>query len=117
MSIPQFQSHGHDSHGTVTWQGRLEAAEEEREIVSIAREFLAQFTPEEIHRLPVQCRPRKLMDANDVTSYAFELVRHECGDDADTLALVHKLASFFSEASIRLSQLLGHQDGDSQRSA
>lgn len=117
MSIHQFHSRGHEPHGALTWQGRVDAADEEREIVSIAREFLAQFTPEEIHRLPAECRPGKLMDANDVTTYAFELVRHDCGGDPEAAALVHKLAGFFSAASIRLSQLLGEQgddDGDRQ---
>jgi hypothetical protein len=91
---------------TLSWQDRLEESLSEAEIVDIARDFVAGFTPAEMNRLPQECRPGKFFEANDVTAYAFTLVRHECGDDAATAELVHKLAHFFSNASIRLSQVL-----------
>ena len=59
-------------------------------------------------------------EANDVTSYAFALVRHNCEGPAETAALVHKIAAFFSNASIRLSLIMAHVDApedDARQSA
>jgi hypothetical protein len=76
--------------------------------------------------LPANLRPQKIVDANDVTTYAFELVRHECHDEG-AQRLVQRLANIMSRASIRLAQIMvtEHQQpgpfqnsaGDSQRSA
>jgi hypothetical protein len=110
----------HQNPQTLSWQDRLDEALSEAEIVDIARDFIATFTPAEMNRLPQECRPGKFFEANDVTSYAFSLVRHECGDDDATAQLVHKLAHFFSNASTRLSQVLARPneyEGDARQSA
>lgn len=104
----------------ITWQDRLHLASTEAEVVIAAKEFVAQFTPDEINDLPEPCRPGKFFDANDITSFAFALVRHQCGDDARTARLVQKLALFFSNASIRLSEILARPNAsqdDSRQSA
>jgi hypothetical protein len=89
----------------VTWPQKLERAQAETQVVVVAREFLAQFSPFEIEALPVECQPPlKLVDADDIAAYALELVRHDrqhLGSDP----LVAKLAGFFSSASLRLSQI------------
>jgi len=117
MALHPFQSRGHDA---VTWQSRLDNAGSEREVVSIVREFLAQFTPSEIGAIPEHCRPGKIVDAEDVTTCAFELARYDCRGDGETV--MSKLVAFFSNAARRLSQLLGsdgdgHGSGDSRRRA
>jgi hypothetical protein len=105
----------------LTWSGKLALAHTEHEVIMAARDFLAGFTPAEIAKLPEPCRPGKIVDANDITSYAFNLVRHDCGDQAETARLVMKLADFFSHASIRLSQILAksntRDEDDDRRSA
>jgi hypothetical protein len=107
----------HQNPATFSWQDRLEEAASEAEVVDISRDFIAGFTPVEMSLLPHECRPGKFFEANDVTSYAFTLVRHECGADAKTAELVHKLANFFSNASIRLSQVMARPNvcGDDPR--
>jgi hypothetical protein len=89
----------------VTWQQKLERAQGETQIVVVAREFVAQFSPFEVEALPAECRPPlKLVDADDIAAYALELVRHDrqhLGSDP----LVARLAAFFSYASLRLSQI------------
>jgi hypothetical protein len=88
----------------ITWQSRLDCAGSEAEIVDVARDFLAMFDPFELHSLPASCRPPpKIVDADDIAAYAFELVRNEC--DARAGDLLHKLARFFSHATICLSQV------------
>jgi hypothetical protein len=88
-----------------TWQHRLDAAHGREEIVAAARDYLATLDPNELCALPEGCRPpAKIVDADDVGGYAFELVRFEC-EGHETREVVHRLARFFSHASMRLAQL------------
>ena len=91
---------------TVTWQGRLNNATHQGEVVGIARDFVAQFDYAQVAGLPAECRPGKLVDANDVASYAFTLVQYCTGGDTEGAVLVEKLAAFFSHASLRLARIL-----------
>jgi hypothetical protein len=109
VSIHPFQGHGLHMTGT-TWQHRLDAARDVEEIVSAARDFVALFGPLELAALPQPCHPPvKIFDADDVASYAFELVRFECAVGSDTAELVRKLARFFSHASMRVAQLTARE--------
>jgi hypothetical protein len=91
---------------SVSWQGQLEEASSEAEVVMTAKDFIARLTPAEIDRLPRECRPGKFFEANDVTSYAFSLMRHTSADVDEGAELLHTLAAFFSNASTRLSQIM-----------
>ena len=66
--------------------------------------------------LPEHLRPGKIVDANDITTYAFELVRHEC-HDAGAHRLVERLAHVMSRASIRLSQIMVSEHAHPERRA
>jgi hypothetical protein len=105
----------------VTWEQRLESASGEREIVAIAREFLAMFDPFELHALPEDCRPpAKIVDGDDISNYAFDLVRYGCGTLNAETTLLHRLANFFTQAGARLSQVnaaRGSSDPESRHSA
>jgi len=101
MSIHQLHPKGHP----LTWQERLDEAEVESDVVGVARDYLATLTHEEVMCLPAHLRPGKIVDANDITTYAFDLVRHECQDDG-VQRLVQRLAHVMSRASIRLSQIM-----------
>jgi hypothetical protein len=103
------------SMNAVSWEGRLQFAQDVIEVLSIAREFLAAFTPQELASLPEPCQPPlALVDIGDVNSYAFELVRHNCGD-SEPAELVQKLAAFFSHAATRISKLLAYRQGEITR--
>jgi hypothetical protein len=119
MTIHQLHPHGQPM--PVSWQERLAAATTEAEVMHIARNFLAQFSPFEIAQLPEPCRPRKLVDGNDLTEYAFDLVRHRCDDGVGAEYAAHRLSSFFSGATARLSQILHERSrreaGSDQQSA
>jgi glycine cleavage system regulatory protein len=45
------------------------------------------------------------VDREDVAAYAYDLVRHDCDDGPEVAEIVHKLAHFFSHASMRMAQL------------
>jgi len=97
---------GESPSAPITWQQRLDLAHDEFEVLAIAREFLAMLTPYEIDRLPQPCQPPlKLFDREEIAAYAYDLVRHNCDDSPQTAELVHKLAHFFSHASMRMAQL------------
>ena len=91
---------------TVSWHSRLSSATTEAEVVGVVRDFLATISPYDMARMPAHCRPGKMVDANDITNYAFLIVRHNCDDGEGTARVAHKLASFFSSASIRLAHIL-----------
>jgi hypothetical protein len=109
---------------TITWQEALASAGSEREVLSLARDFVAHFDYFDLNRLPSTCRPpSKIVDGSDVTSYAFDLLRHQCTQQGDSNAdVLEKLADFFSQASVRLSQVavFGNKqsnNGDERESA
>ena len=107
MSVHPFPLDGNDPRAIVSWQSQLDHAMSPAEVVALARDYLASFSPYDLAALPEVCRPAaKLYDDEDVTTYAFDLVRHDFEKEPERIArLVHKLASFFSHASIRLSEI------------
>jgi hypothetical protein len=121
VTIHSFQGAAPPHMMGTTWQHRLDAAHGVDEVVAATRDFLANLGPLELAALPEECRPpAKIFDADDVSSYAFELVRFECAERDDTAELVHKLARFFSHASMRVAQLTARNavaDDDARRSA
>jgi hypothetical protein len=97
---------GQPSPAPLTWPQRLDLARDEAEVIGIARDFLAMFTPYELDSLPKPCQPPlKLVDREDIAAYAYDVVRHDCDDNPEVAEIVHKLAHFFSHASMRMAQL------------
>ena len=101
------------------WQQTLDLADSEQAVVKVVRDFIASLDPYEMAGLPAQCRPGKFFDAEDITSFAFEVVRYRAPEDQPAPELVHKIAAFFSHASTRLSQLLARSNnpGEEMQSA
>jgi len=118
MTIHQLHPQGHP----LTWQERLDDAATEHDVLQVVRDYLATVTHEEYTSLPPALRPGKIVDANDVTTYAFDLVREECHDEG-IQHIVQRLGHVLSRASIRLSQIMvgehraPPQQGQSQRAS
>lgn len=91
-----------------TWQQRVAAARTAQEVVDIARDFVASFTPYELQAVPETYRPSTRLFADDIPHLAFDLVRHECVD-AQAAEVIQRLAAFFSHASARLAQLATYE--------
>ena len=105
MTIHPFHPK-HDHHrSAMSWQMVLDAAQSEQELVQVARDFLASFTPHEIELLPVECRPHKLVDGEDVAAYSYDLTLHRWDDDDAAVAVIQSFARFFADASERLAQI------------
>ena len=87
------------------WASRLAAATNEHDVVVAARDFLSEFTFEEVKRLPEICRPFRIVDGQDITWYAMTLLRHKFDPANREHGLETRLTTFFSEASVRLAQV------------
>jgi thiamine biosynthesis protein ThiC len=112
MSIHQLHPQGHP----LTWQERLDDAVTDTDVVEVVRDYLATLSHEEYASLPPALRPGKIVDANDVTTYAFDLVREECHDEG-IQHIVQRLGHILSRASIRLSEIMvvEHQPGSTSQ--
>lgn len=93
------------SLASVGWQGRLAAAASREDVVGVARDFLALVGPEEIARMPADCRPGKLVDGDDVANYAVTLARRSCDPDCLGDHNLQRVGAFFGDALARLTQL------------
>ena len=95
----------------VTWFRQIDNAKGPLEVVAIARDYMATWTPAEIGRLPERCRPGKLRDETDIANLHAQLVEEyrttrASGED---LKALQELTSFLVRASIRIAELL--EDG------
>ncbi len=105
MTIHPFHAK-HDHHrSAMSWQRVLEAAQSEQELVQVSRDFIASFTPHEIDLLPPECRPSKLVDGEDLASYAYDLTVHRWDDDNAAAALIESFTRFFADASEHIARL------------
>ena len=91
------------------WRSVIHGAATEEELVSVTRDYLACWSPEEIARLPVECRPGRVRDGQDIGHWAFELTSCHLsrGMAADDDTLVLKMMLFVNEAAERLARLQG----------
>ena len=92
---------------TGLWPNILDGARTEQDVVTIVREYVATWSPEELGRLPAACRPGKITDAEDVSDLAFCLTSAHLsfsGPLADRL-LLERLMGFFTHAGTRLAAL------------
>ena len=105
MSIYPYAASGSGLQA-VSWPQRLKSARTEAEVVDVARDFLATFSPYDLARLPEELRPGRLVDGNDVNDVAFTLVRHDHDDGRGTARSIHRLTTFFTNASVRLTELM-----------
>ena len=93
----------HDQPRPVAWFDLLAAATTPAEVVGVARDYLATWTPEEIAALPRACRPpRQIKFPEEVVDYAFALVKAHVDTDVEHEG-VTRMATFFSEASWRVA--------------
>lgn len=113
MTSQRFAGLGNNTMG-LTWIDRLDSAFSPSEVMDLVRVYLAHLTLEEISSLPAKCRPRKLVDAQDLAEFALDLVRETCIDPEPASVLL-KLAAVVSHGSTRISELAATaNDSDAQ---
>src|SRR5438105_1516894 len=99
----------HDNGSSLTlWDERACRAATVLELIQIANAFVASWYPEEISRLPADCRPQDIRFAEDLSSYSFKLVHRHCVDGSLGPEFA-RMTAFFAHASRRLSALLAQR--------
>jgi hypothetical protein len=88
----------------IGWQGRLNEALTQEAVVAAAQDFVAVLSPAEKRQLPEECRPAALDSAHQVTVFALMLAHRHDGDAKSAPAL-HRLATFFTKAALRIYQI------------
>ena len=93
---------------TGTWAAALASARSEREVVSVVKDFLSQWSPAEIASLPEDCRPGRIGGADDVAEMALKFSQAQCslGEDFEQRLVLERMEAFFAHASSRLAQVL-----------
>ena len=96
---------GASSH--LTWADLLAAATTPGQVIRIVRDFMATWTPQELAALPQDCQPPERFGLpEDIVLYTFMLVDHET-KVLERDAGVARMSAFFSEATRRVTQLMG----------
>ena len=89
------------------WWNQLKGTASEAEVVSLTREFLSAWTPEQLAGVPEDARPGRINSGDDIRELALTLKRANfdfVGEELDAL-LLEKMSAFFAEASLHLSRL------------
>lgn len=88
------------------WRNLIRASGHEEEVLSLVRDHMARWSPEEIARLPEDCRPGRIRDAEDISQWAFLLASNHCaGYGRDDDGLLERMLELVTQAAIRLSEL------------
>lgn len=93
---------------------QIDAAKSPHEVVAVIRDYLASWTPDELAKLPVQCRPGRVKDAQDIEQLHMNLVE-EYGRNrlaGEALSALQRMTSFIVRASVRIAQLASEHEGD-----
>ena len=86
---------------------RLAQARSERDVVRIVRDYVGEWTPEDLGRLPPQCRPPKISDGIDICGFAYVLAKARFAAEGDDVeARLVQLEAFFAQACARVAQVL-----------
>ena len=89
------------------WKPLIQSASTEDALVNLMRDYVESWTSEEMLALPLQCRPGRIRDRDDVCDWAVVLAREELKVNSEEVGthLLHHIAATFREAASRLTQL------------
>jgi hypothetical protein len=99
------RAHRSPAMTAVTWLQLLAHATTREEVITTARDYIANIDRAVLAGLPAELQPGKLFDTHDIASYAYELARHHDDTDPEAAQTIKGLAAFFSEAVSRLAVL------------
>lgn len=95
------------------WNGRLDQAANAPEVVGVVKDYLAQWTPEELARLPERCRPGRLVDEEDLSHLALQIAVAQRSGAQEVTSELERLGHFLGSAMARLSQVLARTSAES----
>ena len=96
----------------LNWFRQLDDAATTDQVVAIARDYFASWTPEELARLPRACRPGRMKSERDLEDLHLCVVEEFGRSEAtgDDLATLQRLTSFVVRACVRSAQLAAENE-------
>ena len=91
----------------LAWFQLLDRASSAAEVIAIARDYVATWDPEELSRLPGECRPGRVKTVEDLEDLHGCLVEEYRRNRVvgPGLAALQNMTSFMVRASVRMAQL------------
>jgi hypothetical protein len=88
---------------------RLRTSASENDVVELTRDYVGEWLPEEIGRLPAHCRPGKLRDAEDLSTLAYNLTQACVSFELNPrdVVLVEEMDAFVGQACRRIAEIHG----------
>lgn len=89
------------------WRNLVRASGHEEEVLGLVRDLVARWSPAEIARLPEDCRPGRIRDAEDVSQWAYQLASSHCAGSVSSAdePFLERMLEFVTQAAVRLSEL------------
>lgn len=94
-------------HDLPLWQDRLRTARTPRHVIVLANEFLQSLEAGDRLFLPEQCRPRPLISAADLASYAYDVKATKEARTPDAQDAVKYVSAVLVEACHRMADITG----------
>jgi hypothetical protein len=103
----------------VGWQNAIREVTSCKELSSLTNDFLASWTPQEICRLPLACRPRRMRGVEDIHYWRALIEDSYCSGAAlgDEHQAYIAMLAFFSSASRRALELTGQREDREEQGA
>lgn len=86
---------------------RLRSTTSEADVVDLVRDYVGDWLPEELAQLPLNCRPGKLRDSEDLNDLAVNLAR-ACVSfevEPEQLRVIDEMDAFVGQAVRRIAEL------------
>jgi hypothetical protein len=86
---------------------KLRTATSEADVVDLVRDYMGEWLPEEIAQLPLDCRPGKLRDSEDLNDLALNLAR-ACVSfevEPEQLRAIEEMDAFVGQAVRRIAEI------------
>ena len=94
------------------WQGHLNGASTQRDVVSVCNQFLTMWSAAELAELSEACRPKDILSLEDVSPYAVKLVLQLGDGDSVTAPMLARMSTFFTKAALRLAEIRAASRGE-----
>lgn len=94
------------------WFRQIDDARTTDEVIAVARDYFATWTPQDLARLPRRCRPGRMKSERDLEELHSCVVEEFRLSEAtgEDLAALQRLTSFVVRASVRGAQLAGDEE-------
>ena len=91
----------------ISWYRKIDSANTSREVVAVARDYVASWSPHDLARLPDAVRPGKMRDEVDIENLHALLVDEyrDTRVSGEELRPLQELTSFFVRASMRIAEV------------